>query len=175
MGIIFPSTILSYLVLFLKPSFQPLIPNLGVTVDSDFSLRYLELNHLVGKLCRLFFFWRLSYLLLYYQDLHSNFASYLKNWQWLLGLAVPLVPSTPLCLYNTISLGNVKDCSKPFSGCSFACQLSKYSLIQHLGPWEILTCISTLNLFCLLMITECSIQTRFSVTWPVLSFRFCYF
>lgn len=56
MGIIFPSTILSYLVLFLKPSFQPLIPNLGVTVDSDFSLRYLELNHLVGKLCRLFFF-----------------------------------------------------------------------------------------------------------------------
>lgn len=66
MGIIFPSTILSYLVLFLKPSFQPLIPNLGVTVDSDFSLRYLGLNHLVGKLCRLFFFdvYHISYFII---------------------------------------------------------------------------------------------------------------
>ena len=36
MGIVFPSTIFSYLFLFLKPSCQPLTPNLAITVDLDF-------------------------------------------------------------------------------------------------------------------------------------------
>lgn len=43
-GIIFASTNFSYLFLFLKPSLQPLTPNLEVTVHFLFSLRFLELN-----------------------------------------------------------------------------------------------------------------------------------
>lgn len=36
MGVILSSTIFSYLFLFLKLPFQPLTPNLGVTVDFYF-------------------------------------------------------------------------------------------------------------------------------------------
>lgn len=41
--------IFAYLLLFLKPSFQPLTPNLGVTVHFLFSLRLPELNQLTSS------------------------------------------------------------------------------------------------------------------------------
>ena len=125
-----------------------------------FSLRFPELNQLVGKFCWLgLFMFIVSLTSFHHQGLNSKFSSYLNNWQWPLGLTVSLVPSTPLCPHNAVSLGNVKTCSKPFSGCPFACQLSIQFVFQHLEPWEILTCISRLSSFCLLIVTIWSIQT----------------
>lgn len=49
-GIIFPSIIFSYLFLFLKPSFHPLTPNLRVTVDFLFPLRFPKLNQLTHSI-----------------------------------------------------------------------------------------------------------------------------
>lgn len=62
-GIIFPSIIFSHLFLFLKPSFQPLTPNLRVTVDFLFSLRFPELNQLTLSVDLTFYVYHISYLI----------------------------------------------------------------------------------------------------------------
>lgn len=113
-GIIFPSIIFSYLSLFLKPSFQRLTPNLRVTVDFLFPL---DFQNSVDTFCWFDLLMFIIFLTSFHQGLHSEFASNLRNCQWLLGLIVLPFPSTLLGLYDATDLGNVRTCSKPFSGC----------------------------------------------------------
>lgn len=111
----------------------------------------------------------------HYQDPHSKFASYLENWQWLLGLTVFLDPSTAVGLHNAISLGNVKTHSAPFRSCLLPANKaqSPYFSIWKLGKFwpPLLDLVPFIYLYAL----NALFKLDLSVTWTILSFRLCYF
>lgn len=168
-GIIFLSAIFSYLFLFLKPSLQPLTPNLGITVS---------------KISRTQSMWRsaLAWTFLCWPILLVHFISKAFTlslpctWKMAHDSLVLLSPWFPH-LHWVSTMLSAWVMSKPVQNLwrPIACWISRKHSVQDLGPWEILTCVSRLVTSIYRYAPTALVKRGFSVTLTVFSYWLCYF